>query len=98
MTLKDVEKIKKEITHNRDISADAVCDVLDIIDGAPTVIWCSESCGGHPLMDLRPRPDCEKCVYHVFTENLVDRIVELMNENGIEDFDELAKRLRGGET
>lgn len=26
------------------------------IDNAPTVIWCSETSDGLPLMDLRPRP------------------------------------------
>ena len=29
------------------------------IDNAPTVIWCSETSDGLPLMDLRPRPQGE---------------------------------------
>ena len=30
-------------------------DVYCYIDGAPTIIWCSETSEGYPLMDLRPR-------------------------------------------
>lgn len=33
----DAEALKKAITYNREISANATCDVLDIIDNAPTV-------------------------------------------------------------
>lgn len=29
---------------------------LNVIDNAPTIIWCSETSEGLPLMDLRPRP------------------------------------------
>lgn len=31
----------------------------DLIDNAPTIIWCSETSDGLPLMDLRPRPQGE---------------------------------------
>ena len=29
--------------------------ILNAIDNAPTIIWCSETSEGYPLMDLRPR-------------------------------------------
>lgn len=34
-------------------------DVYCYIDGAPTVVWCSETSEGYPLMDLRPREEGE---------------------------------------
>lgn len=30
--------------------------ILNAIDNTPTIIWCSETSDGLPLMDLRPRP------------------------------------------
>ena len=33
--------------------------ILKIIDNAPTVIWCSETPEGLPLMDMRERPQGE---------------------------------------
>lgn len=33
----DADALKKAITSNREIDRNAVCDVLDIIDNAPTV-------------------------------------------------------------
>lgn len=33
----DADELKKAICNNRDISSNAVCDVLDIIDNFPTV-------------------------------------------------------------
>ena len=33
--------------------------VLTFINNAPTIIWCSETPNGLPLMDLRPRPQGE---------------------------------------
>lgn len=32
---------------------------IEEIDNAPTIIWCSETSDGLPLMDLRPRPQGE---------------------------------------
>lgn len=43
-----------------------LCVPLYQIDNAPTIIWCSETSEGLPLMDLRPRPKGEW-----ITENLV---------------------------
>ncbi len=34
-------------------------DFEDLIDNATTIIWCSETSDGLPLMDLRPRPQGE---------------------------------------
>ena len=39
---------------------------------------------------------CKDCNDKQFTENMVENIAKVMIENGITDFDELAKRLRGG--
>lgn len=37
MRLIDADELKKAIAPNREIGSNAVCDVLDIIDNAPTV-------------------------------------------------------------
>lgn len=36
-----------------------IYDAWELIDNAPTVIWCSETPEGLPLMDLRERPQGE---------------------------------------
>ena len=61
MRLIDADELKKcaipcEI-HNGALTD--LCVPLYQIDNAPTVIWCSETPEGLPLMDLRERPQGE---------------------------------------
>jgi ribosomal protein S27AE len=61
MRLIDADELKKfaipcEI-HNG--ASTDLCIPLYQIDNAPTIIWCSETSEGLPLMDLRPRQQGE---------------------------------------
>lgn len=64
MRLIDADKLKKAIDkefEKADLTdyeaCSCVCEIYDkCIDNAPTIIWCSETSEGLPLMDLRPRP------------------------------------------
>ncbi len=69
MRLIDADELKKTLDSKCDICPDkntnwckVVCfynDIEFLIDNAPTIIWCSETSDGLPLMDLRPRPQGE---------------------------------------
>ena len=52
----DANALKEAIKNRRTyLSYEDAKDVLDLIDNAPTIIWCSETPDGLPLMNLRPR-------------------------------------------
>lgn len=36
--------------------------------------------------------DCENCPFKKFSEDMADKLAKVMIDNGITDFDELAKR------
>jgi len=42
---------------------------------------------------ILPYVHCENCTFKNFTENVIDKVVKIMSDNDISDFDELAKRL-----
>lgn len=55
MRLIDADKLKfKNVAEVNGILTHIL--TAEEIDNAPTVIWCSETSDGLPLMDLRPRP------------------------------------------
>ena len=56
MRLIDADELKNEMKEK----CKWLCkDLEDIIDNAPTIIWCSKNSDGLPLMDLRSRPQGE---------------------------------------
>ena len=52
MRLIDADDLKKEVSKKKVVGR---FNTLSLIDAAPTIIWCSETSEGYPLMDLRPR-------------------------------------------
>lgn len=42
---------------------------------------------------ISPYVNCGECTFKNFTENIIDKVVKIMIDNGISDVDELAKRL-----
>lgn len=59
MRLIDADALKDAVLEN------GITDIFNLIKNAPTVIWCSETSEGLPLMDLRPKPQVAYlCKYH----------------------------------
>ncbi len=52
MRLIDADKLKDEVNKKKVVGR---FNTLSLIDAAPTIIWCSETSEGYPLMDLRLR-------------------------------------------
>ena len=44
----------------------------------------------------RPQGECDNCDYRKFTEQFINGVVEVMDENGISSVEELLERLKGG--
>lgn len=59
MRLIDADAVAKELDEYNEFAVFDCESVKDIIDNAPTIIWCSENSEGLPLMNLRPRPQGE---------------------------------------
>ena len=62
MRLIDADKLKVAIKEKLGIYLDGTLNnrlLFGLIDNAQTVIYCSETSDGLPLMDLRPRPKGE---------------------------------------
>ena len=66
MRLGDLDALKEKLSDKNYITytheyGDAIPVewVMNAIDNTPTIIWCSETSDGLPLMDLRPRPQGE---------------------------------------
>ena len=68
-----MKKILEDYDEYRDIIPK---EVFDFIDNAPTIALCGETSDGLPLIDLRPKPDCENCDYRKFVENLIYSFME----------------------
>ena len=56
MRLGDLDALKEKMWRS-DVSTRE--KISNIIDNAPTIIWCSKTPDGLPLIDLRPRPQGE---------------------------------------
>ena len=65
MRLGDLDELRKTIKDNLD-DLD-VGSILAIIDNAPTIIWCSQTSEGLPLMDMRVKPKGEWLEKHYQT-------------------------------
>lgn len=68
MKLIDADELIEKIKWNMDYSTEYFpIRFIEEIHNAPTIIWCSETSDGLPLMDLRPIPQgdwiVEKDVY-----------------------------------
>jgi len=65
MRLIDADEVRKyalEAYHANGVELEPIMLVpLDAIDNAQTIIWCSETSEGYPLMDLRPKGECKTC-------------------------------------
>lgn len=56
MRLIDADALKEEVNKKKVVGR---FNTLSLIDAAPTVIWCSETSEGYPLIDLRHREEGE---------------------------------------
>lgn len=52
MRLIDADALKEEVNKKKVVGR---FNVLSLIDAAQTIIWCSKTSEGYPLMDLRHR-------------------------------------------
>lgn len=57
MRLIDADEFKKQLENADEYTE--LAEVIEMLDNAPTVIWCSETPEGLPLMDMRERPQGE---------------------------------------
>lgn len=58
MRLIDADELKKVLCEEYEAREHYIGEImLKAIDNAPTIIWCSETSEGYPLMDLRPREE-----------------------------------------
>lgn len=75
----DIDKEKYEWIKKNNPNADTNSIVGAVADGTP--------------YEERPQvADCENCQFKKFSEDLGEKLVNVMVDNGITDFDELAKR------
>ena len=95
------EALKKAITQNRNIDRNAVCDVLDVIDNAPTVepfekigAICDENCGGYNPDKSFTRDELEAWLYANAANNLDGN---KRDQLFADDCAEIIKRLDGFE-
>lgn len=63
MRLGDLDALKEALISETRDKFEFVClsHVIEKIDNAPTIICCSETPEGYPLMDLRPKGECRTC-------------------------------------
>jgi hypothetical protein len=57
MRLIDADAFKEHLEESYEYTE--LSEVIEMLNNAPTIIWCSETSDGLPLMDLRPRPKGE---------------------------------------
>ena len=66
MRLIDADVLKKTLCEEYEAREHYIGEkMIQAIDNAPTIIWCSQTSEGLPLMDMRVKPqsECKSCMY-----------------------------------